>query len=53
MLWVADGAGIGPLATTVVVVLVVVVVLPSTHLPPTKIKPRSLEQVLQATPPSL
>lgn len=37
----------------VVVVVVVVVDDPATHLPPTKVRPSLLEQVLQATPPSL
>lgn len=35
------------------VVTVVVVVVPTTHFPPLKMNPNLLEQVLQATPPSL
>lgn len=37
----------------VLVVTVVVVVVPTTHFPPLRMKPNLLEQVLQATPPSL
>lgn len=39
--------------TVVVVVTVMVVVWAATHLPAFKINPNLLEQVLQATPPSL
>lgn len=39
--------------TVVLVVTVVVVVVPTTHFPPLKMNPNLLEQVLQATPPSL
>lgn len=45
---------VGRVAETVVlVVTVVVVTVPWTHLPPERMKPSLLEQVLQATPPSL
>lgn len=37
----------------VVVVVVVTVVLPGTHLPPDRMSPSLLEQVMQPTPPSL
>lgn len=39
--------------TVVVVVTVMVVVWAATHLPAVRISPSLLEQVLQATPPSL
>jgi hypothetical protein len=39
--------------TVVLVVTVVVVTVPCTHFPPARMKPSLLEQVLQATPPSL
>ena len=42
------GLATGFLVTTVVVVVVVVVVDPLTHLPPTRMSPRALGQVLQA-----
>lgn len=44
----------GILAETVVlVVTVLVVTVPGTHFPPARTNPSLLEQVLQATPPSL
>jgi hypothetical protein len=43
----------GIVLTMVVLVEVVTVVFPAEHFPADKIKPSLLEQVLQATPPSL
>lgn len=54
MLEVGTALGVaGAVAILVVVVVVVVVLDPAIHFPLTKICPSLLEQVLQATPPSL
>lgn len=48
----ADPVGIWA-DTRVLVVTVVVEIVPGTHFPPERMNPSLLEQVLQATPPSL